>query len=56
MLKRKHKVAGEGKRVLDDAYTSASTRGNIGSFAHSATSTSVHLLLHLYLPPDHQIR
>jgi hypothetical protein len=39
MLKRKQKIAGEGKRVLDDASTSASTRGNIASFAHSATGT-----------------
>jgi hypothetical protein len=39
MLKRKRKVAGEGKRVLDDASTSASTRSNIASFAHSATRT-----------------
>jgi Zinc knuckle len=37
MLKRKQKVASEGKRVLDDASTSASSRGNIASFAHSAT-------------------
>jgi hypothetical protein len=38
MLKRKQKAASEGKRVLDDASTSASSRGNIASFAHSATS------------------
>jgi hypothetical protein len=55
MLKRKQKVAGEGKRVLDDASTSASTRGNIASFAHSAIGTCNTLALHLYLPPDHQI-
>jgi Zinc knuckle len=39
MLKRKQKAASEGKRVLDDASTSTSTRGNIASFAHSATGT-----------------
>jgi hypothetical protein len=39
MLKRKQKAASEGKRVLDDASTSASTRANIASFAHSATGT-----------------
>jgi Zinc knuckle len=39
MLKRKQKAASEGNRVLDDASTSASTRGNITSFTHSAIST-----------------
>jgi GAG-pre-integrase domain len=38
MLKRKQKAASEGERVLDDASTSASSRGNIASFVHSATS------------------
>jgi Zinc knuckle len=37
MLKRNQKAASEGERVLDDASTSASSRGNIASFAHSAT-------------------
>jgi Retrotransposon gag protein len=36
MLKRKLKAASEEKRVLDDASTSASSRGNIASFTHSA--------------------
>jgi Retrotransposon gag protein/Zinc knuckle len=39
MLKRKQKAASEGKRVLDDASTSTSTRSNIASFVHSATGT-----------------
>jgi hypothetical protein len=37
MLKRKQKAASEGKNVLDDVSTSVSSRGNIVSFAHSAT-------------------
>jgi hypothetical protein len=37
ILKRKRKAAGEGKRALDDASTSSSSRGNIACFAHSAS-------------------
>jgi hypothetical protein len=37
ILKRKQKAAGEGKRAIDDASTSSSSRGNIAFFVHSAS-------------------